>query len=192
MVIRFQLCFRIEHLQGVSGLFRDVLPMVSLVLPDRFLWSSPRCAWILEWATNIRVLEPDILFASLPAEPLAQPELRSLRKHLAHKEPLHLVVDLSRVEIITSPSIGTLLLLRKLQSERGVRLLLSGPRLATRCILRVVGLESVFDYAEDKHSALQMVRQWQGRSAEDVGNGPQSDPVMSQAWSCQVLRTVPS
>lgn len=189
MVIRFQLGFRIGHPQGICGLFRDVLLMASLVLPDRFLGSSPRYAWTVEWAMNIRLLEPDILFAFLPAEPLAQPELRQLWKHLSRREPLHLIVDLSRVEIITSPSIGTLLLLRKLQSERGVKLLLCGARLATKCILRVVGLESVFDYAEDKHDALRIVRHWQGRDGEPIGDDPQSDPVMSQAWSYQASGT---
>lgn len=132
---------------------------------------------------NIRLIEPDILFAFLPPEPLAQPELRLVWKHVSQNEPVHLVVDLSRVEIITSPSIGTLLLLRKLQSERGVKLVLCGPRLATKCILRVVGLESVFDYAHDKPDALKKVRQWHGCPVEAIGPDPQRDPVMSQAWS---------
>lgn len=131
---------------------------------------------------NVRLLEPDILFAFLPAEPLAQPELRLLWKHLYERESLHLVIDLSRVEIITSPSIGTLLLLRQLQSERGVRLLLCRPHLATRCILRVVGLESVFDYAEDKPDALRILRQWQGRPAEGSDIEPESDPAPSRPW----------
>jgi anti-anti-sigma regulatory factor len=131
---------------------------------------------------NVRLLESDILFAFLPAEPLAQPELRLLWKHLYEHEPLHLIVDLSRVEIITSPSIGTLLLLRQLQSERRVRLLLCKPRLATRCILRVVGLESVFDYAEDKPGALKILSQWRERSAEGFDNEPESDPVPSRPW----------
>jgi len=135
---------------------------------------------------NIRFIEPDILFAFLPPEPLAQPELRLLWKHLSQTEPVHLVVDLSRVEIITSPSIGTLLLLRKLQSERGVRLVLCGPRLATKCILRVVGLESVFDYAQDKPDALRKVHQRHGRPLEAVGPEPQRGSVMSQAWPLQV------
>ena len=114
---------------------------------------------------DVRLLESDILFAFLPPEPLAQRQLRSLWKHLGEREPLHLVIDLSRVEIITSPSIGSLLLLRKLQSERGTRLLLCQVRLATKCILRVVGLESVFDCAGDKTDALRMLDQKPGLPA---------------------------
>lgn len=135
---------------------------------------------------NIRLLEPDVLFAFPPPEPQAQPELRLLWKHLSEREPLHLVIDLSRVEVITSPSIGTLLLLRRLQSERGVRLLLCQPRLATKCILRVVGLETVFDYAKDKPDVLKLLGRGQRYSAETLCMGPESNPVMSRPWSHQV------
>ena len=131
---------------------------------------------------NVRLLESDVLLASLPPEPQAQPELRLLWRHLSERAPLHLVIDMSRVEVITSPSIGTLLLLRRLQSERGVRLLLCQPRLATKCILRVVGLDAIFDYAKDKPDALKLLRQWQGHSAEALGMGPERDPVRSRQW----------
>ena len=134
---------------------------------------------------DVRWLEPDVLFAFLPPEPLAQRELRSLWKYLSEREPVHLVVDLSRVEIITSPGIGTLLLLRKLQSDRGVRLLLCRTRLATKCILRVVGLDTIFDFAEDKPEALKMLRQWPQRATEAVGPTSNHDLVLSNPWSCQ-------
>ena len=137
---------------------------------------------------NVRLLESDVLFAFLPPEPLAQPELRLLWKHLSEREPVHLVLDLARVEVITSPSIGTLLLLRRLQSERGARLLLCQTRLATKCILRVVGLDVVFDYAKDKPEALKILRQWKGRSAEALSMESESDPVMSQQWFHQASR----
>ena len=131
---------------------------------------------------NVRLLESDVLFAFLPPEPQTQPELRLLWKHLSEREPLHLVIDMSRVEIITSPSIGTLLLFRRLQSERGVRLLLCEARLATKCILRVVGLDSIFDYAKDKSDALKVVRQWKRRSAAAFSMESESDPAVFRQW----------
>jgi len=134
---------------------------------------------------HIRLLESDVLCAFLPPEPQAQPELRLLWRHLCEREPLHLVIDMSRVEIITSPSIGTLLLLRRLQSDRGVRLLLCQPRLATKCILRVVGLDTVFDYTQDKFDAVKALRRWQRHSAEVLFMEPKSDPVMFRPWSLQ-------
>ena len=107
---------------------------------------------------NIRLLEPDVLFAFLPAEPQLQPELALLRKHLSTSEPLHLILDCAKVEIITSVSIGGLLLLRQRQVEGGTRLILCAVSLATRCVFRVAGLESVLCYAADKSEALQMLR----------------------------------
>jgi len=131
---------------------------------------------------DVRLLESEILFAVLPPPPLAQPELRLLWKHLDDREPLHLVIDLSKVEIITSPSIGSLLLLRKLQSERGTRLLLCRVRLATKCILRVVGLESFFDYADDKVDALRILRQGSRLPAEVPWGDQESREAVPRRW----------
>ena len=107
---------------------------------------------------DARLVEPNVLLAFPPSEPLLQPELRLLGKHLSEREPLHLVMDMSRVEIITSPSIGGLLVLRKLQLERCGRLILCNLRLATKCILRVVGLDMAFEYVGDKPEALKALR----------------------------------
>jgi anti-anti-sigma regulatory factor len=107
---------------------------------------------------DARLVEPNVLLAFLPSEPLLQPELRLLGRHLSEREPLHLVMDMSRVEIITSPSIGGLLVLRKLQLERRGRLILCNLRLATKCILRVVGLDVAFEYVRDRSEALKALR----------------------------------
>ena len=103
---------------------------------------------------DIRLLEPNVQFALLPSEPLLQPELRLLGMQLSERDAAHLILDMSRVEIITSPSIGGLLLLRKLQSDRGVRLVLCNVRLATKCILRVVGLDTIFTCVCDRSEAM--------------------------------------
>ena len=108
---------------------------------------------------NIRLLEHDVLFAFLPAEPRLQPELSLLRKYLAESKPTHLILDFTKVEIITSVSIGALLLLRQRQVECDARLVLYGVGLATRCIFQVVGLKAILWYAVDKSDALRMVRQ---------------------------------
>lgn len=107
---------------------------------------------------DIRHLESDILFASLPAEPQLGPELALLRSKILGLQDKHLVLDLSRVEIIASPSIGGLLLLRRALSERGHRLILCNVHLATRCILRVVGLDCLFEVTTDRFSALEALR----------------------------------
>ena len=104
------------------------------------------------------LLEPDILYVCLPPEPLLRPELTLLREHLPQMGYKHLILDLSRVEIITSPSIGSLLLLQRQLAQRGHRLVLCGARLATRCIFQVAGLDAHLEFAEDKSEALTAVR----------------------------------
>ena len=103
---------------------------------------------------NTRLLEPDVLYALLPPEPLLRSELTQLREQLPQVGDKHLVLDLSHVEILTSPSIGHLLLLQKQLAQRGCRLMLYGTRLATRCIFRVAGLDTLFEFAEEKSEAI--------------------------------------
>jgi len=106
-----------------------------------------------------RLLEPDVLYVFLPPEPTLRPELALLRERLTQVGDRHLILDLSRVEIITSPSIGNLLLLQRQLAQRGRRLILCGARLTTRCIFRVAGLDTLLDFAEDRSEALTVVRQ---------------------------------
>ena len=105
---------------------------------------------------DTRLLEPDVLYVFLPPEPMLRPELTLLRTHSKTGDQ-HLILDLSRVEIITSPSIGSLLLLQRQQAQRGRRLVLCGARLATKCIFRVAGLDTMLDLAEDRSEALRAV-----------------------------------
>ena len=101
---------------------------------------------------NVRLLEPDVLLAPLPGEPQLMPELTLVRQNLAPGQDL--ILDFARVEIITSPSIGSLLLLQRAVSQQGGRLIVCSVRLVTRCILRTVGLDMCFDFAEDRSKAL--------------------------------------
>ncbi len=107
---------------------------------------------------NTQRLDPNILFVVLPAEPQLRPELALIREDVSRTGGLHLVLDLSRVEVITSPSIGGLLLTQKVLAEQGCRLVLCNLRLATKCILRVAGLDTFFECARDKFGARDILR----------------------------------
>lgn len=107
---------------------------------------------------NRRKLQSDTLFVLLPGEPQLRPELVSIRESASSGETMHMIFDFSRVEIITSPSIGSLLLLQKQLSEKGHRLILCKVHLATKCILRVAGLDAFFEFAVDKFEALDVLR----------------------------------
>jgi len=95
----------------------------------------------------------------LPCEPQLRPGLALVRQHLDRMRGKHLILDFTRVEIITSPSIGGLLLLRQVTSEWGGRLIFCSVRLVTKCILRTVGLDLCFEFAEDRSKALKALRE---------------------------------
>lgn len=115
---------------------------------------------------DTRLLEPDVLYVFLPAEPNLRPELALLRERVPQMKGMHLVLDLSRVEIITSPSIGNLLLLQRRLGQEGRRMVLCNARLATRCIFRVAGLDTLVEFAETKADALSAVRRARESSIE--------------------------
>jgi anti-anti-sigma factor len=105
--------------------------------------------------------EERVWWVSLPAEPQLEAELALLRHQIGHADDVSLVLDLSRVEIINSSSLGTLLILHRLLSRRGRRLILCKMRLATKCIFRIAGVDGVFDFEEDKTEVLSIL----GRSS---------------------------
>jgi len=111
---------------------------------------------------NTQRLDPNVLFVVLPAEPQLRPELALMRENVSRTGGLNLILDLSRVELITSPSIGGsiggLLLMQRLLAEQECRLVLCNLRLATKCIFRVAGLDTFFEYARDKFEALTVLR----------------------------------
>jgi len=107
---------------------------------------------------DTQLLEADVLYVFLPPEPLLRPELTLLREHLPQVGDKHLVLDLSRVTVITSPSIGNVLLLQKQLARQGRRLILCDVHLATRCIFRVAGLDTHLEFAENKSEALTVIQ----------------------------------
>jgi len=103
---------------------------------------------------SIRNLAQDVLFVLLPPEPDLCAELKRLNEQVSTKCDFHVIVDLSRVEIITSPGISNLLILRKWLKGAGRRLILCGVRFATKCVFKLAALDTVFEFAEDKDAAL--------------------------------------
>ena len=99
-----------------------------------------------------------ILTVDLLPEPDMATELENVAK-IAHDEAdWDVVVDFSGVDIITSSSISKLLKLKKLLDGYGHQLVLCGLINATKQILKLAGLDQVFDFADDKSAALTAVK----------------------------------
>jgi anti-sigma B factor antagonist len=72
------------------------------------------------------------------------PKLQSELMAALHEDPARLIVDMSAVEFCDSTGINVLLAAHRFARERGGELQLAGPGSATRKVLQVTGLESVF------------------------------------------------
>jgi len=77
------------------------------------------------------------------------PRLQSELMTALSRSPARLVVDMSGVGFCDSTGINVLLAAHRQARERGGELQLAGPGSATRKVLQVTGLESVFTVLDD-------------------------------------------
>jgi len=96
----------------------------------------------------------DIVTVDLHPEPDMGTELATVANLVRLRGDCDVVVDFSKVDIVTSASLSKLLELRKLLTDRGHKLILFGLTGETRNIFEVTALDSVFEFADDKSAAL--------------------------------------
>lgn len=96
----------------------------------------------------------EIMQINLPGEPQACAELQQLNEMASDKCDSNIIIDFSQIEIITSASISNLLILHNCLQENGRKLVLYRVRVTAKCIFRVAGLDSFFNFAPDKASAM--------------------------------------
>ena len=77
------------------------------------------------------------------------PKLQSELMTALDSSPVRLIVDMSGVEFCDSTGINVLLAAHRHARERGGELQLASPGSATRKVLQVTGLESVFSVIEE-------------------------------------------
>jgi len=68
------------------------------------------------------------------------------------------VIDFSRVETLTSSSLCNLIILNKLLSKCGHRLILCNVSLPVKGLFMITGLKGFFEIADDKFAALESIR----------------------------------
>ena len=96
----------------------------------------------------------EIVLVDLPLEPEMGEELKTVTQVVRDRGDCELVIDFSRVDIITSTSLSKLLRLKKLLSDCGHRLVFCNVAPATRGIFTVTGLDGIFEIVDDKFVAL--------------------------------------
>lgn len=107
---------------------------------------------------RIQNLSENAVLVTLPEEPHVSGELITVNEIVSNKSDCDVVIDFSRVEILTSSSICNLMILHKLLHEGGRRLIFCNVAFPTRCIFRVVGLDEVFEVVDDKFAALESLQ----------------------------------
>jgi len=96
----------------------------------------------------------EIILVDLPEEPEMGEELKTVTTTVRDRGDCDVVIDFSKVDIVTSSSLSKLLRLRKLVVDCGHRMVFCNVAAATRGIFTVTGLDGVFDLADDKFVAL--------------------------------------
>lgn len=100
----------------------------------------------------------DVLLVELHPEPDLDTELATVASTVQVEGECDVIVDLSKVDIVTSSSLSKLLELRRLLDGRGRRLVLCGLSADCEEIFAVAGLDQVFEFAEDKSEAVEAIR----------------------------------
>ena len=96
----------------------------------------------------------DVLLVDLPQEPQMGDELKTVIELVRDRGDCEVVVDFSSVDIVTSSSLSKLLKLRKLLADCGHRLVFCNVAAATRSVFAVTGIDEIFEFVEDKFTAL--------------------------------------
>jgi anti-anti-sigma factor len=99
-----------------------------------------------------------VLLVSLPEQPLYSDELDTVGKVLSEKVNCHVVIDFSKVRMLTSQSLGSLLMLLRLLNGSRHQLVLCNVSSIIRRVFTRTDLEPMFEFAENTSAALQHIR----------------------------------
>ena len=115
---------------------------------------------------GIQNFSEDILLISLPEQPQHGQEIEIVNKLLSDSVDFDVMVDFSKVEILTSGSICGLMILDKLLNGSGRKLVFFDIPSAIKQIFVRTGLLAVFDLAGDQFDALQHIQDKNSSMAE--------------------------
>jgi anti-anti-sigma factor len=102
---------------------------------------------IQDWSDNIVLVD-------LPSEPEIADELKTVLEIVRSRGDCDVVIDFSTVDIITSTSLSAMLKLRKMISDSGRRLVFCNVSAGTKNVFLTTGIEEIFEFADDKFTAL--------------------------------------
>jgi len=103
---------------------------------------------------GIQAWSEDTILVDLSGEPEMGNELVKVAEIMCDRGDCDVVIDFSGVDIVTSSSLSKLLNLRKKLFNVGHKLVLCSVSAATQGIFMISGLESNFEFVNDKSEVL--------------------------------------
>ncbi len=115
---------------------------------------------------GIQNFSEDVLLITLPEQPQYGQEIEIVNKLLSDSGDFDVMVDFSKVEILTSGSICGLITLDKLLKGSGRKLAFFNIPSAIKQIFVRTGLLAVFNLADDEFDAIQHIQDKNSSIAE--------------------------
>lgn len=102
---------------------------------------------IQDWSDNC-------LLVTVTPEPDMGDELKTVTEIIYKRNKCSVVLDFSDAELVTSSSLAQLLRLQKVLDDHNQQMILCGVSSRTKGVFEVTGLDKVFEFVEDKFTAL--------------------------------------
>lgn len=102
-------------------------------------------------------LSEHVLLITLPAEPQWNSDLEVAARSTLPASDRDVIVSFSLVEFLSVATIGLLIILERVLSAAGCRLVLCSVSPEVKAILRRVGLHKLFRFTNDSYDALQLL-----------------------------------
>ena len=102
---------------------------------------------IQDWSENV-------ILVTIAPEPDMSDELKTVTGIVRQQKNRSVVIDFSEAEIVASSSLAQLLRLQKVLDDNNQHMILCCTSPRTKKIFEVAGLDKVFEFVEDKFTAL--------------------------------------
>jgi anti-anti-sigma regulatory factor len=96
----------------------------------------------------------DVILVDLPEEVAKHHELQTVIARLRHGDACDVVVDFSHVRVVGGAWLAQLQKIQRLANEGGHKLTLCNVAPATRGVFTIAHLDDLFEFAEDRFTAL--------------------------------------
>jgi anti-anti-sigma regulatory factor len=100
-------------------------------------------------------LTEHVLLITLPAEPQLSRDLEIVARSTHPASDRDVIVDFSLVEVLSSATICNLIVLERVLSAAGRRLVLCSVSPGVKAVFRRVGLHKLFQFTDDELAAVQ-------------------------------------